>query len=317
MIQETIQMLIATKSSRVARSCNLLIEYERPPPYMVRTTGSSGLRSSEFHSIAGASSAACHSYVVPRDSGHPARRSVRIAGQVYLFMKSTDRSIHRHGSWILTPEGAAIHANGGTAVIADVHLGYEWARGAAGDCVPSHSLAETVARLAAALARAPITTLIVAGDLVESPRPCLRTEADVRRLIDWLSSRGVRLLALEGNHDRGRPAGPPASRSPESCVVDGWTIAHGHRPIVADRRISGHFHPVIRSEGIASPCFLAGPDRIVLPAFSANAAGCDVLSGPVPADWLDPALRCIASTGSELLDFGPVPALRRASGPSK
>ena len=98
---------------------------------------------------------------------------------------------------------------------------------------------------------------------------------------------------------------------PASCVVDGWTIAHGHRPIPGDRTISGHFHPVLRAEGLAAPCFLAGPDRIILPAFSANAAGCDVLSGPIPADWLEGSLRCIASTGSELLDFGPLRALRR------
>ena len=104
---------------------------------------------------------------------------------------------------------------------------------------------------------------------------------------------------------------PGASRLPASCTVDGWTIAHGHRPIVAERTVSGHFHPVLRVEGIAAPCFLAGPGRIVLPAFSANAAGCDVLSGPVPREWLDESLRCIASTGSDLLDFGPLPAIRR------
>jgi metallophosphoesterase superfamily enzyme len=72
----------------------------------------------------------------------------------------------------LTPEGAALHPAERTAVIADVHLGYEWARGAAGDCVPAHSLDETLARLAAVLARASINRLIVAGDLVESARPC-------------------------------------------------------------------------------------------------------------------------------------------------
>jgi putative SbcD/Mre11-related phosphoesterase len=230
------------------------------------------------------------------------------------------------GTWLFTPEGAAIHPGERTAVVADVHLGYEWARGAAGDCVPAHSLEETMARLAPVLARARIARLIVAGDLVESSRPCARTAADVRRLIDWLRSRGVTLLALEGNHDRGHVARArlPSSDAfpfattegsglPASCTVDGWTIAHGHRPIVGDRTVSGHFHPVLRAESFAALCFLAGPDRIVLPAFSANAAGCDVLAGPIPADWLDESLRCIAGAGSELLDFGPLPALRRVS----
>ena len=73
--------------------------------------------------------------------------------------------------WQLTPEGGAIHPGERIAVIADVHLGYEWARGAAGDCVPAHSLAETLKKLERLLERSPIDRLVVAGDLVESRRP--------------------------------------------------------------------------------------------------------------------------------------------------
>lgn len=218
------------------------------------------------------------------------------------------------GAWLLTPEGAAVHLREQTAVIADVHLGYEWARGAAGDCVPAHSLAETLARLDFLLGRTGIRRLVVAGDLVESGRPCRRTAADLRRLRDWLAGRGVDLVALEGNHDRGglflAPADVP-SPLPASVLVGGWTIAHGHRPVASKQTITGHFHPVLRAEGTAAPCFLAGPGRIILPAFSSNAAGCDVLAGPIPRDWLAASLRCLASSGSELLDFGPLAALRR------
>jgi metallophosphoesterase superfamily enzyme len=49
--------------------------------------------------------------------------------------------------WKLAPEGAAVHEAERVAVIADVHLGYEWARGSGGDCLPAHSLAETRAKL--------------------------------------------------------------------------------------------------------------------------------------------------------------------------
>src|SRR5271165_2087124 len=88
--------------------------------------------------------------------------------------------------WRLTPEGGAVHPVERVAVIADVHLGYEWARGAAGDCVPAHSLAETVKKLERLVERSPIDRLVVAGDLVESPRPCARTAADLARLARWL-----------------------------------------------------------------------------------------------------------------------------------
>src|SRR4051812_36814223 len=66
--------------------------------------------------------------------------------------------------WTLMPEGAAVHFAERIAVIADVHLGYEWARAAGGDCLPAHSLAETLCKLAALLDRGPVDHLIVAGD---------------------------------------------------------------------------------------------------------------------------------------------------------
>jgi len=229
---------------------------------------------------------------------------------------STQTSVHLFEGWQLTPEGAAIHPGERTAVIADLHLGYEWARGAAGDCVIAHSLEETLARLSLVLGRAALARLIVAGDLVESPRPCPHTSADVHRFRAWLAERGVDLLVVEGNHDRSvflssQGISRVAHLLPATCAVAGWTIGHGHRPLTGTRTISGHHHPVLRCGGTTAPCFLVGPGRIVLPAFSSNAAGCDVASASIPADWRTARLRCIASTGSELLDFGPIPALRR------
>jgi len=218
--------------------------------------------------------------------------------------------------WRLTPEGAAIHPGAQTAVIADLHLGYEWARGAAGDCVIAHSLNETLERLAAVLDRAAITRLVVAGDLVESPRRCRHTSDDVRRLREWLAGRGISLFIVEGNHDRSRRASarammPTALPWAITCEVAGWIIGHGHEPVTGPRTISGHHHPVLRHTGTAAPCFLVGPRKIVLPAFSANAAGWDVATAAIPPDWRTKSLRCLVSTGCELLDFGPLLDLRR------
>jgi putative SbcD/Mre11-related phosphoesterase len=218
--------------------------------------------------------------------------------------------------WQFTPEGAVVHHVEQTAVIADVHLGYEWARGAAGDCVYAHSLEDVLIRLSALLSRFTVSRLIVAGDLLESARPCPFTARDLERLKSWLTDRGVSLLVLEGNHDvRSLRSAMRTSVTPsgllETCVVAGWTIGHGHRPIKGAARISGHHHPVFRWQGIVAPCFLAGPGQIVLPAFSRNAAGCNVLSAVLPKDWLRGSLRCLVGTGNEVLDFGPLAKLRR------
>src|SRR3954453_21838224 len=142
--------------------------------------------------------------------------------------------------WRPPPEGGVIHPAERLAVVADVHLGYEWARGRGGDCVPAHSLAETLEKLSSLQARIPVERLVVAGDLVESSRPCRRTDADVAALTRWLADRGIALVALAGNHDP--PRVPPL---PSTLEVDGWTIAHGHRAIEAPRTITGHDHPVL------------------------------------------------------------------------
>ena len=196
--------------------------------------------------------------------------------------------------WQLTPEGGAIHAGERTAVIADVHLGYEWARGSAGDSIPAHSLAETLQDLESLLGRARIDRLVVAGDLVESPRPCRRTAAEIARLGRWLDDREIALVVLLGNHDRSlsrmlvsRIADRECSRPvlAETLTVAGWTIAHGHRPIDGERTIIGHHHPALKLAGQTAPCFLAAPGRIVLPAFSRNAAGCDLATSALPEEW--------------------------------
>ena len=206
--------------------------------------------------------------------------------------------------WMLTPEGGALHVKHRVAVIADVHLGYEWARAAGGDCLPAHSLRETIAKLTSLLGRYPVDRLVVAGDLVESPRRCRRTEADLKGLYTWLDERGIELVPILGNHD------PQGSRAvPVSLEVGGWTIHHGHRTVAARRTISGHHHPVLRSGSVNAPCFLVGSDRIVLPAFTPNAAGLPVGSVGSPPEWGRDNLRCVAGLGGELLDFGPLPGL--------
>src|SRR5262249_20317355 len=138
----------------------------------------------------------------------------------------------------------------------------------------------------------------------------------VLELRSWLESRGVNLTVIQGNHDRTFLRAPRSdaravSPLPITCAVGGWTIGHGHCPLAGSRTISGHLHPVLKVEGTCSPCFLAGPDRIILPAFSSNAAGGDVLSVRLPSECLEPSVHCIASTGDDLLDFGSLRQLRR------
>jgi metallophosphoesterase superfamily enzyme len=64
---------------------------------------------------------------------------------------------------------------------------------------------------------------------------------------------------------------------------------------------------------LTAPCFLIAEDRIVLPAFSRDAAGVNVLGD---RRWCD--YHCLVPVGDELLDFGTVNDLTRSrSGPRR
>ncbi len=203
--------------------------------------------------------------------------------------------------WLLAPAGAIIHREARVAVIADVHLGYEWSRGHSGDIVPAHSLRETLAGLEGLTSLGCFHQLMVAGDLVESPLPCRKTEHDVAAFEQWLDSRGIRLRRVLGNHD--------GTRGEKAIVVAGWTIVHGHVKHRASKLITGHDHPVLSIAGVRSRCILAGPSRIILPAFTSNAAGRNVAEATLPKHWRNHDLECWAATGNRMLNFGRVDSL--------
>jgi putative SbcD/Mre11-related phosphoesterase len=208
--------------------------------------------------------------------------------------------------WLFAPEGAVVHPEHRVAVVADIHLGYEWARAKGGDVLPAHTLDQTRALLNRLFARVAINRLVLAGDIVESRKPCSRTRRDVESLITWLDRKGIESIRVRGNHD---------SHFSDSHVneykIDGWTIHHGHAIRDEGRFIIGHFHPAFGFEGMMARCFLVSARCIVLPAFSTNAAGFDVGSGQLPAPLRSYNLRCIASSGEALFDFGPIHRLKR------
>ena len=229
---------------------------------------------------------------------------------------SVETKLPTFGGWQFTPEGAAVHAAERTAVIADIHLGYEWARGAAAIVFLPIHLRETLARLSTLLDRSGVSRLIVAGDLLESARPCPRTAHDLECLKSWLADRDVDYASSGGNHDvsfssSARRAHSARTGLPRTCVVAGWTIGHGHRPI--DRARSG-------SPGIIIPYFAGRESRPRVSwwgrvesccrRFQRDAAGCNVISAALPKEWLAGSLHCLVSTGNEVLDFGPLANLR-------
>jgi uncharacterized protein len=197
--------------------------------------------------------------------------------------------------WLLTPFRLAVHQPTKTAVVADLHLGYSQARRRSGDAVPHIAIETQLTPLRQACAALEIRELIVAGDLCES-----RLDADsVSRFRGVIDECRLRLTAIvPGNHDRGwRDFAAELPLMPEGIELGGWRIVHGDGTLPSGRVVCGHHHPGWRTTNRTMPCYVVAANRLVLPAFSTDAAGGDVRNR-----W--PGCRAIVIDGDRLIDRG-------------
>lgn len=234
----------------------------------------------------------------------------------------------RNGPWRFLPEGALWHEAEGVAVVSDLHLGYELSRADQGDFLPFDSGESVRRRLSGLFRRSGCRTLVVAGDILESTAVIRHDSGILRHLSEWIGVQGVEPVFLRGNHDaRGLPG------LASSFAVDGWRIRHGHESPAGqragEREITGHLHPILRYGGRTWPVFLSSPVSILLPAFSADAAGADILDARhfPEKTWGDHA--CIACRSGDVISFGnlrefrtglarmPAPAASGARRPSR
>ncbi len=203
-----------------------------------------------------------------------------------------------HDEWLLTAGRAAIHLPTETAVAADLHLGYDRVRRRRGDAVPVRSIAGELEPLRLTLSAHGVRRLVIAGDLFEDGR-CQRDEM-VAELQAWQAECDVELAAVvPGNHDRGLGKSVLPVQ-PEGVKLGRWQVIHGDRHRPAGSVVQGHEHPFLRWQpGVEGPCYLVADDHLILPAYSADAAGVNVLRG---RKWS--AYRCCAIAGEQVLDFG-------------
>jgi metallophosphoesterase superfamily enzyme len=187
-------------------------------------------------------------------------------------------------------------------VIADLHLGYDQARRRTGEAIPTSSIEDALTDLAALRAALPVRKLVIAGDLIENQAG----NTQLGRFLEWLRANGLELAAVvPGNHDRGG-AFESLPVFPDGVVLGEWRVLHGDGPLPEGPLVLGHFHPCLRWGRINAPCYLAGRGQLLLPAFSLDARGVNVLG---PREWQ--ADHCAVIAGREVLDLGPVRAITR------
>lgn len=207
-----------------------------------------------------------------------------------------------HDEWLLTPQRIAVHLPTATAIVADLHLGYCEARRQGGDAIPLLALPTILQPLEDALKSTRASRLVIAGDLFEKTYlPALWHE-----LLHWLEERGIELAGVvPGNHDRAWDE--PAPLYPDGFPLGDWRVIHGHLSAPGKRFVLGHWHPAMYHREVLSPCFLANERELVLPAFSRDAAGVNVL--PLTR-WQ--GYRCFVIDGASVVDLGLVRRARNS-----
>lgn len=198
--------------------------------------------------------------------------------------------------WQFLPQRVAIHRPTATAVVSDLHLGYRAARQQGGEAIPDLSLQSILDPLRLALQHAGTRRLLVAGDLFESAP----SEDLIDQFQGWLINANLELIALiPGNHDRGLALTGKLPLARNGYTLGQWQVIHGDRRGSSGPCVQGHDHPCLRWNGLVAPCFLYHSNHLVLPAYSLDAAGVNVLGNP---RWK--RHHCAVIAREQVLDFG-------------
>lgn len=186
---------------------------------------------------------------------------------------------------VLDPSGALLLADERILAVADLHLEKGSSFAGRGAMLPPYDTVDTLANLAAAIARYEPRAVVALGDSFHDRRgPDRLGERDRAALAALAVGRDWTWVA--GNHDPVLPENLGGSVVDE-IAVGPLTLRH-HPTIGAEREVAGHLHPVAKvvlyGRGVRARAFLTDGERCILPAFGAYAGGlnaCDPAFQPL------------------------------------
>lgn len=189
--------------------------------------------------------------------------------------------IHGHPIRML-PEGALFRPDCGTLVVADVHLGKAHAFQMRGIAVPAGDDRRDLARILALTKSCGARSVVIAGDLFHSRWGT--TPEVLTGLEEFVSSIGIPLVLVSGNHDRKLATMPSWLDARAAWSGDGWRVVHDPAEATTDGlQLCGHWHPVVRMRSrfpgaIRMKGFLLRENVLVLPAFGGLTGGVRIAS---------------------------------------
>jgi DNA ligase-associated metallophosphoesterase len=193
---------------------------------------------------------------------------------------------------VLLPQKAAFWPRERMLIIADIHFGKAAAFRSFGIPVPRGTTTENLQALDALIELTGARHILFLGDFLHAR--AAHAASTQSAMLAWRQRRCELILTLvRGNHDR--HAGDPAVQLGIDLVDEPYTVgpySFCHHPDIAAPAyvLAGHVHPVYvlatRSDALRLPCFIAGPQRMILPSFGAFTGGHALRPAPDERVWV-------------------------------
>lgn len=205
--------------------------------------------------------------------------------------KTGDLLITVNGETVLLDAcGAAFCPAHSTLVFADLHFekGSAYARGR--QFLPPYDTANTLLRMARAIARHKPARVVALGDSFHDGDAGDRLGPEERGLLESLTGTS-QFVWIAGNHD----PEPPDWLDGEvtSCIqLGGLTLRHEPLNAFEPGEVAGHLHPCASvskwGRSVRRRCFVSDGLRLVLPSFGAYTGGLDVGEAAIAALFAGP-----------------------------
>jgi len=202
-----------------------------------------------------------------------------------------DLSISVNGeTLLLDASGAAFVKAHSTLVFADLHFekGSAYARGR--QFLPPYDTANTLQRMAEAMARHRPARVIALGDSFHDGGAGGRLQPEDRSRLERLTGQ-AQFVWIAGNHD----PDPPVWLSGElaaSIRVGGLSFRHEPLSAFEPGEVVGHLHPCASvsrwGRSVRRRCFVSDGLRLILPSFGAYTGGLDVGDSAIAALFAGP-----------------------------
>ena len=175
------------------------------------------------------------------------------------------------------PEGALYWPARKALLVADLHFEKASWFASKGQMLPPYDSLATLSALAALVERTGASELWCLGDSFHDSAGCERLPGDARALLTGLTAR-LDWHWITGNHDS-LMVDHCGGTILEEAEIDGLVLRHEAEPGDPRPELSGHYHPKLRlnlrGRSVARRCFVAGPTKLILPAFGALTGGLD------------------------------------------